>query len=183
MSFQKPLGYAYKHYTYLLSRKIRKAKASKKKIDMTFPASFSCTESYSPTTPVKRPRDDSQSNAVGTYCPSQDSLIHGDDDQEMRLSQSPTFPPVYTQEDTSYYPPDEPMHRSPFLPPFSNPGSHSSAGAYSPTQASLAIPESVLEKGKSSLASPTSLGMKNLAHHISFPCIAPECEKTHRTYK
>ncbi|KAK1347027.1 hypothetical protein QTO34_000889 [Cnephaeus nilssonii] len=145
---------------------------------MSLPASFSYTESYSPTTPVKRPRNDSQSNIVGTYYPSQDSLIHDNEDQEMRLSQSPTFPP-YTQEDSIHYISDERMERSPFIASFDNQG-HSSTCVFSAAQASTSVPAAVLEQGKSSvaynsemMAYPTLLEKNSLGRNFSSSCIAP----------
>lgn len=150
LSFQKPLGYAYKHYTYLLSRKV---KLQKKKKDESLPASLSYEASYSPTVPVRRPTyDDSQSNIAGTYGSSQDSIMRDYNIEDTRLSQSPTFPPVYTQEDPPYYASNEPVQRSPCMSSFGNQGSHSSTNAFSAAQASTSVPAAVLEQGKSNLA-------------------------------
>ncbi|XP_073758141.1 sex comb on midleg-like protein 1 isoform X4 [Callorhinus ursinus] len=55
---RKHLGYAYRNYNYLLSRKIRFQKMRKKEP----PSSFSYPESYSPTMPVERPANDSPIN-------------------------------------------------------------------------------------------------------------------------
>lgn len=174
---RKPLGYAYKHYTYLLSRKVKLQKAKKK--DVPLPASFCCSESYSPTTPVRRPTDDFQSNIVGTYCPSQDSLIENHesyyDDQEARLSQSPTFP-VYTQADPPYYTSTDPVQCSPAAPCFGSSGAHSTASVFSAAQASTSVPAAMLDQGKSSPAHnpemttyPTLLENESLGHAASSP--------------
>ncbi|XP_059536390.1 sex comb on midleg-like protein 1 [Myotis daubentonii] len=129
---RKPLGYAYKHYTYLLSRKV---KLQKKEEDVSLPASLSYTASYSPTIPVRRPTYDSQSNIAGTYGSSQDSIMRDYNTEETRLSQSPKFPSVYTQEDPPYYASDELVQRSPC-----SQGSHSSTNVFSAAQASTSVP-------------------------------------------
>lgn len=64
-----PLGYAYKNYNYLLSRKIKLQKVKRE----PFPSSLSYPESESPTMPVERPENDSQSNPVGTSYQTEDS--------------------------------------------------------------------------------------------------------------
>ncbi|EPQ14158.1 Sex comb on midleg-like protein 1 [Myotis brandtii] len=162
---RKPLGYAYKHYTYLLSRKV---KLQKKKKDVSPPASLSYTGSYSPTTPVRRPSYDSQSNIAGTYGSSQDSVMRDYNIEETRLSQSPKFPPVYTQEDPPYYASNEPVQRSPCMSSFGNQGPHSSTS----------VPGAMLEQGKSSLAYnpemmayPALLERDCLGHDTSSSCI------------
>lgn len=150
-----------------------------KKKDVPLPASFCCSESYSPTTPVRRPTDDFQSNIVGTYCPSQDSLIENHesyyDDQEARLSQSPTFP-VYTQADPPYYTSTDPVQCSPAAPCFGSSGAHSTASVFSAAQASTSVPAAMLDQGKSSPAHnpemttyPTLLENESLGHAASSP--------------
>ncbi|XP_036161114.1 sex comb on midleg-like protein 1 isoform X2 [Myotis myotis] len=146
---RKPLGYAYKHYTYLLSRKVKLQKKTK---DVSLPASLSYAASYSPTTPVRRPTYDSQSNIAGTYGSSQDSIMRDYNTEETRLSQSPKFPPVYTQEDPPYYASNERVQRSPCMSSFGNQGSHSSTNVFSAAQASTSVPAAMLEQGKSNLA-------------------------------
>lgn len=186
LSFQKPLGYAYKHYTYLLSRKV---KLQKKKKDVSLPASLSYTGSYSPTTPVRRPTYDSQSNIAGTYGSSQDSIMRDYNIEETRLSQSPTFPPVYTQEDPPYYASNEPVQRSPCMSSFGNQGPQSSTNVFSGAQASTSVPAAMVEQGKSSLAYnpemmayPALVERDCLGHDTSSSCIpsiSRECEKTY----
>ncbi|XP_015423114.1 PREDICTED: sex comb on midleg-like protein 1 isoform X2 [Myotis davidii] len=130
-----------------------RVKLQKKKKDESLPASLSYGASYSPTIPVRRPTyDDSQSNIAGTYGSSQDSITRDYDIEDRRLSQSPTFPPVYTQEDPSYYASNEPVQRSPCMSSFGNQGSHSSTNAFSAAQASTSVPAAMLEQGKSNLA-------------------------------
>lgn len=185
VSFQKPLGYAYKHYSYLLSRKVKR---QKKKKELPLPLSLTCTESYSPTVPVRRPTYDSQNNIVGAYGSSQGSLIPDYDNQEIRLSQSPTFPPVYTQEDPSYYAENEPVQRSPRMS-FGHQGPRISTNVFSAAQASTSVSADVLKQGKSSLAYnpemmtyPTLLEKNSLGRSTSSPCIpaiACEYEKTY----
>uniref|UniRef100_G1Q0W3 Sex comb on midleg-like protein 1 n=1 Tax=Myotis lucifugus TaxID=59463 RepID=G1Q0W3_MYOLU len=108
---RKPLGYAYKHYTYLLSRKVKLQK-------------------------IRRPSYDSQSNIAGTYGSSQDSIMRDYNIEETRLSQSPKFPPVYTQADPPYYASNEPAQRSPCMSSFGNQGPHSCTSV--PGKSSLA---------------------------------------------
>nr|KAF6360635.1 Scm polycomb group protein like 1 [Myotis myotis] len=144
---RKPLGYAYKHYTYLLSRKVKLQKKTK---DVSLPASLSYAASYSPTTPVRRPTYDSQSNIAGTYGSSQDSIMRDYNTEETRLSQSPKFPPVYTQEDPPYYASNERVQRSPCMSSFGNQGSHSSTNVFSAAQASTSVPAAMLEQASGS---------------------------------
>ncbi|CAK6450630.1 unnamed protein product [Pipistrellus nathusii] len=146
---RKPLGYAYKHYSYLLSRKVKlQKKKTEMEMEMSLPASCHCGESYSPTIPVKRPKHDSQSSIVGNYYASQDSIIHDNEDHEMRLSQSPTFPP-YTQEDSSHYISDEQMERSPFIASFDNQGPHSAMNILSGAKNSTSVSAAMLEQDAS----------------------------------
>lgn len=153
---------------------------------MSLPASCHCGESYSPTIPVKRPKHDSQSSIVGNYYASQDSIIHDNEDHEMRLSQSPTFPP-YTQEDSSHYISDEQMERSPFIASFDNQGPHSAMNILSGAKNSTSVSAAMLEQGKSSVAyNPEMMTYSRLLGKDSlsrnFPsCVARECEKTHVT--
>ncbi|KAM7045766.1 sex comb on midleg-like protein 1 isoform 2-T2 [Molossus nigricans] len=187
---RRPLGYAYKHYTYLLSRKIKLQKTKKK--DVPIPVPLSHSESYSPTTPARRSSDNSQSNPVETYHHSQDSLIQDPyqsqgspfqppesfyENREMRLSQSPIFPPVYTQSYPSYYTSNDPVQRSPSMPCFGSPGAHSTTGVFPPSQTSTSVPAAVPDQGKSSpahnpemMAYPALLENGSLGHTDSSVC-------------
>nr|KAF6360633.1 Scm polycomb group protein like 1 [Myotis myotis] len=129
-----------------------RVKLQKKTKDVSLPASLSYAASYSPTTPVRRPTYDSQSNIAGTYGSSQDSIMRDYNTEETRLSQSPKFPPVYTQEDPPYYASNERVQRSPCMSSFGNQGSHSSTNVFSAAQASTSVPAAMLEQGKSNLA-------------------------------
>ncbi|XP_014311177.1 sex comb on midleg-like protein 1 isoform X3 [Myotis lucifugus] len=111
-----------------------RVKLQKKKKDVSLPGSYA--GSYSPTTPVRRPSYDSQSNIAGTYGSSQDSIMRDYNIEETRLSQSPKFPPVYTQADPPYYASNEPAQRSPCMSSFGNQGPHSCTSV--PGKSSLA---------------------------------------------
>uniref|UniRef100_A0A8W4FJQ1 Sex comb on midleg-like protein 1 n=1 Tax=Sus scrofa TaxID=9823 RepID=A0A8W4FJQ1_PIG len=136
---RKLLGYAYK--TYLLSRKSKVHRVRRRES----PAVFSYPESYSPTTPVARRENDSESYPMGTPCPSegspereQESFFH---DQEPGYSQSPPLPSFYpTDSYQSYYTPDDPMQDSSSMPCYGSPGARSSCSFFSATQANAAVP-------------------------------------------
>lgn len=147
---RKPLGYAYKHYTYLLSRKTKLQKTKKK--DPPLPSSFSCSESYSPTSPVRRPTDDTQDNTVETYYHSQNSQFQDHesliDDQELRLSQSPTIPEVYPPSYQPYYTPSDPVQSSCCVPCFTSPEAPRDTNDLSTVQASTSVPAAMLNQGR-----------------------------------
>lgn len=90
-----PLGYAYKNYNYLLSRKIKLQKVKRE----PFPSSLSYPDSESPTMPVERPENDSQSNPVGA---SYQTGFQGRDqellyqEQEPCLNQRPMIHSIFT---------------------------------------------------------------------------------------
>ncbi|XP_023971025.1 sex comb on midleg-like protein 1 isoform X2 [Physeter macrocephalus] len=140
---RKPLGYAYKNYSYLLSRKIRYQKMRKKE-----PSSpFSYPESYSPTVPVRRPENDSQSDPVGTSFQSRASPK-----QEPGLSQSPKLPSVFTHSYQQYYGPKCPMQGSSSMPCFHSPAAHSTCSHCLATPSAAAEPATMLTQGERSPA-------------------------------
>ncbi|XP_032245543.1 sex comb on midleg-like protein 1 isoform X1 [Phoca vitulina] len=151
---RKPLGYAYKNYSYLLSRKIRFHKMKKKEP----PSSFSYPESYSPTTPVGRPANDSPINPVGTPYHSEEGSPERDpesllQEQEPNLSQSPTLPSMYSSHSYQpYFTSDDPVQGSSSMACYSSPGAHSTHNIFSPTRPSAAVSGSMLGQGEPSPA-------------------------------
>uniref|UniRef100_M3XUR1 Sex comb on midleg-like protein 1 n=1 Tax=Mustela putorius furo TaxID=9669 RepID=M3XUR1_MUSPF len=149
---RKPLGYAYKNYNYLLSRKIRLQKMRKKEP----PSSFSYPESYSPTMPVERPPNDSPSNPIGSPYHSEVGSPERDpesylQEQEPNLSQSPTLPSVYSSHSYQpYFTPDDPIQgSSTIVPYYPSPGPNTSH-MFSPTRACTVAPGSILGQATSS---------------------------------
>lgn len=173
---RKLLGYAYK--TYLLSRKSKVHRVRRRES----PAVFSYPESYSPTTPVARRENDSESYPMGTPCPSegspereQESFFH---DQEPGYSQSPPLPSFYpTDSYQSYYTPDDPMQDSSSMPCYGSPGARSSCSFFSATQANAAVPGTMLAQGEPSPAhNPEmmgypALGEDNLSQNAASLCV------------
>ncbi|XP_061035355.1 sex comb on midleg-like protein 1 [Eubalaena glacialis] len=145
---RKPLGYAYKNYNYLLSKKIKYQKMRKRE-----PSSpFSYPESYSPTSPVRRPQNDSQSNPMGTSFQSKESPEQ-EQEQEPGLSQSPMVPSVFSAHSyQQYYTPEDPMQGSSSTPCCHNPAAHSTCGLFLATQATAAEPATMLTQGERSPA-------------------------------
>ncbi|KAM8752938.1 sex comb on midleg-like protein 1 isoform 1-T1 [Rhynchonycteris naso] len=179
---RRPLGYAYKHYRYLLSRKTKLQK--RKKEHLPLPASLSGSESYSPTSPVRRPTTDSQEDPVGTCYQSQDSLFRGYEsleEQETLFSQSSTLSPVCTVPYPSCLPcytcsdPDaDPVPGTSSMPYWASPVAHSRTGSLSAVQASTLAPAAVLDQGTSrpahnpeGIAYPPLLKNGRLAHAAS----------------
>nr|XP_015091259.1 sex comb on midleg-like protein 1 isoform X1 [Vicugna pacos] len=132
---RKPLGYAYKNYNYLLSKKVKSQKLRKKEPRAT----FSYPESYSPTTPVGRRDIDSYSNLGGGSFHSDESLDQEpeshDQEQELGLCQSP---PLSPDADQPCYTPDEPTQGSSGP---GSPGARSTSSLYS-----LARPTSAMAR-------------------------------------
>uniref|UniRef100_A0A8D0I077 Sex comb on midleg-like protein 1 n=1 Tax=Sus scrofa TaxID=9823 RepID=A0A8D0I077_PIG len=173
---RKLLGYAYK--TYLLSRKSKVHRVRRRES----PAVFSYPESYSPTTPVARRENDSESYPMGTPCPSegspereQESFFH---DQEPGYSQSPPLPSFYpTDSYQSYYTPDDPMQDSSSMPCYGSPGARSSCSFFSAAQANAAVPGTMLAQGEPSPAhNPEmmgypALGEDNLSQNAASLCV------------
>ncbi|XP_077920840.1 sex comb on midleg-like protein 1 isoform X3 [Halichoerus grypus] len=152
---RKPLGYAYKNYSYLLSRKIRFHKMKKKEPP---PSSFSYPESYSPTTPVGRPANDSPINPVATPYHSEEGSPERDpesllQEQEPNLSRSPTLPSMYSSHSYQpYFTSDDPVQGSSSMACYSSPGAHSTHNIFSPTRPSAAVSGSMLGQGELSPA-------------------------------
>ncbi|XP_035873081.1 sex comb on midleg-like protein 1 isoform X2 [Phyllostomus discolor] len=179
---RRPLGYAYKHYNHLISRRIKLPKTKKDVPDepavpavpaepavpnepavpdepdnmseKLFPASLSRSHSYSPTVPVRRPTD-YQDSPMGTLYQSQDSL---------------------TQDHRSFY--EGRGIRLSQSPTF--PGYSSYPSGYAPidlVQGSTSVPADMLGQGRSSPAHnhdmtyPTLLQNENLGHTASSLCM------------
>lgn len=189
VSFQKPLGYAYKNYSYLLSRKIKFQKMRKKEP----PSSFSYPESYSPTMPVERPTSGSPPNIIGSPYRSEVGSPEQDresflQEQEPNLSQSPPPTTIYSSHSFQpYFSSKKPVQGSSSMPCYHSPGAHSSS-MFSPTRASTATPGAMMAQGEPSLihnpemmAYPTLMENQSLNHAASSHCIPPnfgECEMT-----
>ncbi|XP_045851172.1 sex comb on midleg-like protein 1 isoform X3 [Meles meles] len=177
---RKPLGYAYKNYNYLLSRKIRLQKMRKKEP----PSSFSYPESYSPTMPVERPPNDSPSNPIGTPYHSEEGSPERDpeslQEQEPNLSQSPTLPSMYSSHSYQpYFTTDDPIQGSSTVPYCPSPDGHNSH-MFSPTRACTVAPGSILDQGEPSpvhnpemMTYPALMENKCLGHTCSSLCIPP----------
>ncbi|XP_004690133.1 PREDICTED: sex comb on midleg-like protein 1 [Condylura cristata] len=128
---RKLLGYAYRNYSYMLSKKIKFLKMKKKGP----PAVFSYPESYSPTMPVdSQIINDSQSNTVGTPFQSDESFEHDLDSphevHDLVLSQSPTIPLMASHSYRPCFTPDPAPG-----PCFDSPGARSIISLYSPSRA------------------------------------------------
>ncbi|XP_011361297.1 sex comb on midleg-like protein 1 isoform X4 [Pteropus vampyrus] len=168
---RKPLGYAYKKYNYLITRKTRVQKTKKKELS-TSPSSTSYPISYSPTSPVARPQN-SQINDIGSPYQSEGSPDRDQEslyqDQELSLSQSPSIPSVFTNSYQSYYSPSEATQSCPNLP-FSSPGAQSTSSLLS-AQPSIALSAPALDHDIPSpaqdpemMAYPSLLEDKSLDH-------------------
>ncbi|XP_047571134.1 sex comb on midleg-like protein 1 isoform X4 [Lutra lutra] len=179
---RKPLGYAYKNYNYLLSRKIRLQKLRKKEP----PSSFSYPESYSPTMPVERPPDDSPSNPIGSPYRSEEGSPERDPEsylpeQEPNLSQSPTLPSMYSSHSYQpYFTPDDPIQGSSTIVPYCPSPGPNSSHMFSPTRACTVAPGSILGQGEPSpthnpemMTYPALMENKCLGHTASSLCIPP----------
>ncbi|XP_032696618.1 sex comb on midleg-like protein 1 isoform X3 [Lontra canadensis] len=179
---RKPLGYAYKNYNYLLSRKIRLQKLRKKEP----PSSFSYPESYSPTMPVERPPDDSQSNPIGSPYRSEEGSPERDPEsflpeQEPNLSQSPTLPSMYSSHSYQpYFTPDDPIQGSSTIVPYCPSPGPNTSHMFSPTRACTVAPGSILGQGEPSpthnpemMTYPALMENKCLGHTASSLCIPP----------
>ncbi|XP_077745792.1 sex comb on midleg-like protein 1 isoform X1 [Canis aureus] len=178
---RKPLGYAYKNYSYLLSRKIKFQKMRKKEP----PSSFSYPESYSPTMPVERPTSGSPPNIIGSPYRSEVGSPEQDresflQEQEPNLSQSPPPTTIYSSHSFQpYFSSKKPVQGSSSMPCYHSPGAHSSS-MFSPTRASTATPGAMMAQGEPSLihnpemmAYPTLMENQSLNHAASSHCIPP----------
>ncbi|XP_066214084.1 sex comb on midleg-like protein 1 [Saccopteryx leptura] len=199
VSFQRPLGYAYKHYCYQLSRKTKWQK--RKKEDPPLPTSLSGSESYSPTSPVRRPTPDPQESPAGTYYQSQDSQIWDHEsleEQDTRLSQNPILRPFCTVPYPSCLPrytcsgPDAgPVQGTPSMHCWASLVDHSTASGLSAVQASTSAPAAVLDQGTfrpahnpEEIAYPPLLQSERLDHAASTldntaDCGASSASETH----
>lgn len=177
VSFQKPLGYAFKDYNYLLSKKIRYQKMRKKRCLSPSPY----PKSYSPTIPVQRPEKDSQSNPLEAPFGSPVPL-----DLERSLSLSPTVPSTYRRRSyEEYYSPQDPTQGS------SSPEAHNTRSLFLDTQSTAVEPATVLTQSERSPAhSPDMMTYPALLENSRFsragsPLYVPtsfgECELTHVT--
>ncbi|TKC41674.1 hypothetical protein EI555_014430, partial [Monodon monoceros] len=138
VSFQKPLGYTFKDYNYLLSKKIRYQKMRKKRCLSPLP----CPKSYSPTIPVQRPENDSESNPLEAPFESRMPL-----DLEQGLSLSPTVPSTYRRHSyQEYYSPEDPTQGS------SSPEAHNTCSLFLDTQSTAVEPATVLTQSERSPA-------------------------------
>ncbi|KAM9041902.1 sex comb on midleg-like protein 1 isoform 2-T2 [Megaptera novaeangliae] len=156
---RKPLGYPYKNYNYLLSKKIRYQKMRKRE-----PCSpFSYPKSYSPTSPVRRPENDSKSNPVGTSvqskeCAELEQELEQEQEQEQEQEEEPGLsqsqvPSVFSAHSyQQYYTPEDPMQGSSSMPCCHSPAAHSTCGLYLATQATAAEPATTLTQGERSPA-------------------------------
>ncbi|XP_037368546.1 sex comb on midleg-like protein 1 isoform X2 [Talpa occidentalis] len=149
---RKLLGYAYKNYSYLLSKKIKFLKMKKKDP----PAVFSYPESYSPTMPVdSQIVNDSQSNTMGTPFQSDESLdqdLDSPHQDHLILSQSPTIPLLTSHSYRPYFTPDESVPGTSAGPCFESPGSRSIISLYSPTIQAADVPAPALTQAEPVLA-------------------------------
>ncbi|XP_026951541.1 sex comb on midleg-like protein 1 isoform X1 [Sagmatias obliquidens] len=135
---RKPLGYAFKDYNYLLSKKIRYQKMRKKRCLCPSPY----PKSYSPTIPVQRPEKDSQSNPLEAPFGSPVPL-----DLERSLSLSPTVPSTYRRRSyEEYYSPQDPTQGS------SSPEAHNTRSLFLDTQSTAVEPATVLTQSERSPA-------------------------------
>uniref|UniRef100_A0A2K6GNL9 Scm polycomb group protein like 1 n=1 Tax=Propithecus coquereli TaxID=379532 RepID=A0A2K6GNL9_PROCO len=130
---RKPHGYAHKNHNYQLSRKQKFQRMRKRE---PHHSSFSYSESYSPTVPVGRRDNDSQSHPPGTPFnsdesvePEHDSLLE-EQERDAILRHSPSL------SSSSYQPScvrdDDQMQSG--GPGFSSPRADSAGGLYSPTR-------------------------------------------------
>ncbi|XP_007448419.1 PREDICTED: sex comb on midleg-like protein 1 [Lipotes vexillifer] len=140
---RKPLGYAFKDYNYLLSRKMRYQQMRKK----ACLSPFSYPGSYSPTIPVQMPENDSQSNALEAPFESHVAL-----ELEQGLSLSPTVPSTFARHSyQEYYSPEDPTQGS-SVPCCHSPEAHNTCSLYSDTQSTAAEPATVLTQSERSPA-------------------------------
>ncbi|XP_066213490.1 sex comb on midleg-like protein 1 isoform X2 [Saccopteryx leptura] len=190
---RKPLVSAYKHYRSQLSRKTKLQK--RKEEDPPLPLSLSGNENYSPTSPVRRPTPYSQENAAGAYYQSPDSQLWDHEsleEQETRLSQSPTFSPFCTVPYPSCLPrytcsgpdadPEQGTSSASSVPCCASPVAHSTTSGLSAVQASTLAPAAMLNQGPSSpahnpeeRAHPPLLESESLGHAASALDSAADC--------
>ncbi|EPY79252.1 hypothetical protein CB1_000942005 [Camelus ferus] len=179
---RKPLGYAYKNYNYLLSKKVKSQGLWKKE-----PAAFSYPESYSPTIPVGRRDIDSYSNFGGRSFHSDESLDQEPEshyqEQELGFCQSPPLFP------DSYQPccmPDEPTQGS-SGPCFGSPGARSTSSVYSSARPTSAMAQREPSPGHNleMMAYPPVMENRSLGQTTSslgMPGSFGECEMTPMTH-
>lgn len=135
---RKPLGYTYKNYSYLLSRKSKSQKLKKKELSPRKTSSY--VESYTPTIPVGR-RDNDSCNIVASPYQSEDSLerdreaFYENQDLGLNQSHSPIFPQSYQP----YYTSDNPAQGYSSMPNYSSAGLQGTNSIFSSAQAPTAV--------------------------------------------
>ncbi|XP_037678624.1 sex comb on midleg-like protein 1 [Choloepus didactylus] len=167
----KPLGYAYRNYNYLLSRKNRYKKMKKK----GSPSIFSYPESYSPTLPVRRQENESdiQINPIDTSfhsdVPSEpEQLLYGEEEEEPILEESSQVPPNFEYSFKPYFSPEEPMPGPSTTPCFSSPWAPSTGSVFSSARASTTVASTVVATGEGSPSSNPDLGNYGSLENKSF---------------
>ncbi|OWJ99425.1 hypothetical protein Celaphus_00010109 [Cervus elaphus hippelaphus] len=142
VSFQKLHGHRYKKYNCQHSRKSKRLK--RKRRDLT--SSLSLTESYSPTIPVNRQDNDSQSNTSGIPIESQKSPEREQEsfiqDQEPDRNLSPGIPAIFTQPYEPYEYTQEESRQVPSY--YDSPQAHSTTNFFTPNQAAVIPTASIL---------------------------------------
>ncbi|KAM9667909.1 sex comb on midleg-like protein 1 isoform 1-T2 [Dama dama] len=135
-------GHRYKKYNCQHSRKSKCLK--RKRRDLT--SSLSLTESYSPTIPVSRQDNDSQSNTSGIPIESQKSPEREQEsfiqDQEPDRNPSPGIPAIFTQPYEPYEYTQEESRQVPSY--YDSPRAHSTTNFFTPNQATVIPTASIL---------------------------------------
>ena len=133
VSFQKLHGHRYKNYKYQHSRKRKSLKRKRRELT----SSLSLTES--PTIPVSRQDNDSQSNTLGIPLESQKSPEREQEsfiqDQEPERNESPGIPAIFTQPYEPYeYTQEESMQVPRY---YDSPSANSTTNFFPPNQAAV----------------------------------------------
>ncbi|XP_019521360.1 PREDICTED: sex comb on midleg-like protein 1 isoform X2 [Hipposideros armiger] len=174
----KPLGFAYRKYSYLLSRK---TKLQKPKKSLSPLMSSPENKSYSPTVPVER-RDNDSYNTVGSPYQSEDSLGRDQEalyaNQDLSLSQSSSSHNSFSQSYRPYYTSDNPAQDYPSMPNYSSAGPQGTNRIVSSPQASTAVSTDILAQDRPSamcnpemITYPPLLENKSLNYSTSSVCI------------
>ncbi|KAM5196946.1 sex comb on midleg-like protein 1 isoform 2-T6 [Hipposideros larvatus] len=160
----KPLGFAYRKYRYLLSRK---TKLQKPKKGLSPIMSSPENQSYSPTVPVER-RDSDSYNTVGSPYQSEDSL--GRDQEasyanlDLSLSQIPSsHNSIFSQSYRPYYTSDNPAQDYPSMPNYSSAGPQGTNRIFSSPQASTAVSTDIMAQDR-----PSAMGNPEM---ITYPSL------------
>ncbi|XP_065772504.1 sex comb on midleg-like protein 1 isoform X2 [Muntiacus reevesi] len=137
---RKLQGHRYKNCTCQHSRKSKRLKRKR-----SSSLSLSLTESYSPTIPVSRQDNDSQSNTSGIPIESQKSPEREQEsfiqDQEPDRNQSPGIPAIFTQPYEPYEYMQEESRQVPSY--YDSPRAHSTTNFFPPNQAAV-IPNATI---------------------------------------